>query len=135
MLDPNIFLQHVKSVFEKHGKPETAQGQMAYMRNQFDYYGLKSPEWTVLAKEIMAKQGVFEGQNLKSFVRLCFEDEHREIHYFGVLMMERQIKKQNPDFIDFLEEIIQTRSWWDTVDWINKLVEFISNDFRNRLNR
>ena len=53
---------------------------------------------------------------------LCFEDAYREIHYSGLQMIEKKIKKQPADFIDFLEECIQTESWWDSVDWINKLV-------------
>jgi 3-methyladenine DNA glycosylase AlkD len=122
MLIPSEYLQLVKSVFQKNGKPETAQGQLAYMRHQFEYYGLKSPEWTALAKEIMSEFGLFNGQELKDFVRLCFADEYREVNYFGLEMLLRQIKKQQPEFIDFLEELIHTKSWWDTVDWINKYV-------------
>ena len=34
----------------------------------------------------------------------------------------KQIKKQQSNFIDFLEYAIVTGNWWDTVDWINKMV-------------
>jgi 3-methyladenine DNA glycosylase AlkD len=44
------------------------------------------------------------------------------MHYFGLETLEKTLKKQPSECIDFLEELICTRSWWDTVDWINKLV-------------
>ena len=55
-------------------------------------------------------------------MRLCFEEEHREMHYFGLQMVEKVTKKEGEDFIDFLEELILNKSWWDTVDWISKFV-------------
>lgn len=116
------YLQHVQSIFLEKGNHDIAEGQRAYLRNQFDFYGLKAPQWMALAKDIMAENGIPEGENLKEMVRSCFEDEHRELHYFGLTLVEKSLKKQPADFIHFLEECITTRSWWDTVDWVNKLV-------------
>lgn len=112
----------VRSTFEKNGDPETAQGQMAYMRHQFEYFGLKMPKWTALTREIHKEQGMPEGEDLKALVRLCFEDDHREMHYFALETVQKSLKHQPAEFIEFLEELILTNSWWDTVDWINKLV-------------
>ena len=36
--------------------------------------------------------------------------------------MQKTLKAQAPEFIEFLEELILANSWWDTVDWISKLV-------------
>ncbi|MBK9015430.1 MAG: DNA alkylation repair protein [Saprospiraceae bacterium] len=46
------YLQHVQYIFLEKGDPETAQGQMRYMRNQFEFYGLKAGRWMELSKEI-----------------------------------------------------------------------------------
>jgi 3-methyladenine DNA glycosylase AlkD len=121
-MDNNKYLTHVQSVFLEKGDPEIALGQMRYMRNQFDYYGLKAGQWMALAKEIMAEKGIPEGDDLKAFAQLCFDDEHREMHYFALEMVQKTLKKQPADFIDFLESLITTKSWWDTVDWLAKLV-------------
>ena len=32
------------------------------------------------------------------------------------------MKINSEEFIDFYEELIQTKSWWDSVDWIRKFV-------------
>ena len=92
------------------------------MRHQFEFYGLKAPEWMALAKQIFADKGIPEGQALKELVRLAMEDEYREANYFALETAQKVQKKQPEEFIDFLEELITTRSWWDTVDWLAKLV-------------
>jgi len=99
-----------------------AQTQMWYLRNQFEFFGLKMPQWMALTKEIHKQHGLPDGEDLKTLARLCFEDDHREMHYFALQTVEKALKTQPPEFIEFLEELILSRSWWDTVDWINKLV-------------
>lgn len=122
MLPPSEYYALVRETFRTHGNPETAQGQMAYMRNQFEYFGLKMPQWTALTKTLQAQNGIPEGEDLKTLIRLCFQDEHREMQYFGLEILEKTLKKQPSECIEFLEELILTRSWWDSVDWISKLV-------------
>ncbi|MCF8246146.1 MAG: DNA alkylation repair protein [Saprospiraceae bacterium] len=116
------YLHHVQAIFLEKGDLETAQGQMRYMRNQFEYYGLKAGHWMALSKVIFKEKGILEGEELKEFARLCFEDVHRELHYFALEMVQKTLKKQPTDFIHLLEELISTKSWWDTVDWLSKLV-------------
>lgn len=121
-MSPTAYYQHVRDLFREKGNPDMAQMQMQYMRNQFEFFGLKMPQWTALTKEIHKEHGLPDGEDLKTLARLCFEDDHREMHYFALQTVEKALKKQPPGFIEFLEELILSRSWWDTVDWVNKLV-------------
>ncbi|MEM9821108.1 MAG: DNA alkylation repair protein [Bacteroidota bacterium] len=121
-LSPRTYLRKAQSRFEASGQPEVAEQQMRYLRNQFGFYGLKAPVWTPLAKELFATYGLLNGDKLKRFVRFCFKDDHRELHYLAIEMVQKQLRKQDADFIDFLEEMVLLKSWWDTVDWISKLV-------------
>lgn len=121
-MSPTAYYHHVRDLFREKGSPEMAQMQMWYLRNQFEFFGLKMPQWTALTKDIHKEHGVPDGEDLKALARLCFEDDHREMHYFALQTVEKALKKQPPEFIDFLEELILSRSWWDTVDWVNKLV-------------
>ena len=124
MISPKDYLQKVLHFFQQTGSPEIAEGQMNYMRGKFEFYGVKAPVWIKYSKEIFKAEGVFHQQELIEFARLCFAEEHREIHYFGLQMVEKVSKKQPEDFINFLEEAILTHSWWDTVDWISKMVSW-----------
>lgn len=122
MLSPTEYRSQLKSMLLAHGNHERALAQMQYLRNQFEFYGLKAPELAALSKAFFKENGLFDGEQLKAFARLAFEDEHREVQYVGLQMVERQLKKQSSDFIVLLEELITTKSWWDSVDWCNKLV-------------
>lgn len=121
-MSPDQYFHHVRDIFRERGNPDMAQTQMWYLRNQFEFFGLKMPQWTALTKEIHKQNPLPEGEGLKTLARLCFEDDHREMHYFALESVQKMLKKQPPEFIEFLEELILTRSWWDTVDWLNKLV-------------
>jgi 3-methyladenine DNA glycosylase AlkD len=120
--NPEAYCRLVSEQFRQAGDPDYAQKQMDYMRNQFEFFGLPAPKWVAISKQIHTQYGIPEGDELYQLVRLCFEADQREMHYFGLQTLEKTIKKQPAEAIDFLEELILSRSWWDTVDWINKLV-------------
>ena len=95
---------------------------MRYLRNKFAFYGLQAPEWVAILKREFKQNGKYQGAMLHDFVRLCFEDDYREIHYTGLQMLEKQIRTLPAEDIQFLEACICSQSWWDTVDWVSKLV-------------
>ena len=94
MISPKEYLQKVILFFQKNGNPEIAEGQMNYMRNKFEFYGLKAPIWVKFSKELMKSEGVLRNEKLKEFVRLCLKEEHREVHYFALQMIEKATKKE-----------------------------------------
>jgi 3-methyladenine DNA glycosylase AlkD len=121
-IPPNQYVELIRLRFSKAADPVRAEGQMRYMRNRFAYYGLKAPEWVAILKDIFKEHGMYDGKELRTFAKLCFQEEYHEMFYAGLQMIEKQIKKQPAGFIDFLEKAIIAGDWWDTVDWINKLV-------------
>jgi 3-methyladenine DNA glycosylase AlkD len=116
------YFQTVRRLLSDNGDPAYAQKQIAYMKNHFDFYGLNAPLWLRLSKDFFNQNGAFDGDDLKTFVRLCFDEPQRELQYIAIEMTQHQLKKQPEDFIAFLEELILTKSWWDSVDWLAKLV-------------
>ena len=92
------------------------------MRHQFEYCGLGATQWLPLAKQIFAEHGMYNGRPLATFVKLCFDQPYREVLYTGIEMMQRMLMLQNKEWIRVLETCITTQSWWDTVDWLSKLV-------------
>lgn len=130
-MEADKYYQNIRSAFQAAGRPEIAEGQAAYMRHQFEFFGLKMPAWTAIAKAYIQKVGYPD--HLRAVVRLCLADDHREMHYFGIELTQKQLKKQDEGFIDFLEELITTRSWWDTVDWLAKLAGIHFQRFPDQL--
>lgn len=121
-MNASTYYHYVKHNLLDFADPEIAEGQMKYMRNQFEYMGLKAPTLKAAMKPIFKEHGYLQGDELEEFVGLCMNDEYREMHYFGITMVEKVIKKQPAEFIHFIEQMLLTNSWWDTVDWINNFV-------------
>src|SRR5678815_938832 len=120
-ITPEEYVDLVAEKFLAAGDPVKAEQQRAYMRHQFDYYGLPAPQWLGLLKTIFIVNGTFTGNKLKTFVELCYQQDYREMHYTGQEMMQTRIKEWPSSWIKVLEKCITTESWWDTVDWLAKL--------------
>ena len=121
-ISPEDYLQLLTKKFTETGDPVRAEQQRAYMKHQFEYCGLGAPQWMAMAKEIFAAHGMYTGKQLEQFIKLCFDQEYREIQYLSLEMMQRMLLEQNKTWIRVLERCITTHSWWDTVDWLAKLV-------------
>jgi 3-methyladenine DNA glycosylase AlkD len=117
-----IHFEAIRAAFAEAGDPLVAEQQMAYMKGHFEFFGLKMPVWTSLARQHIGLYGLPQGEALTALVHLCFADDHRELHYFALQCLEKQWKRTPESAIILLEQLIQTQSWWDSVDWINKLV-------------
>jgi len=130
-LTPDKYVDLIKKRYAAAGNQETAIQQAKYMKDHYPFYGLKAPAWTSILKEVFKEHGLFEGELLFDFVRLCFDEECREMHYTGLQMLEKRVKKLEQEDIEFLEECALTNSWWDTVDWVNKLVGIHFKRFPN----
>lgn len=121
-IPPDQYIAIISEAFLEAGDPLRAEKQRAYTRHQFAYYGLVAPRWVAISKEIFAREGIYTSEELEAFVLGCLDQEYRELHFAGLQMMERMLKFQEESWISVLEKCITTQSWWDTVDWIAKLV-------------
>jgi 3-methyladenine DNA glycosylase AlkD len=117
-----IHFEAIRAAFAEAGDPLVAEQQMAYMKGHFEFFGLKMPVWTSLARQHIDLYGLPQEEVLTELIHLCFADDHRELHYFALQCLEKQWKRKPESAIVLLEQLIQTQSWWDSVDWINKLV-------------
>ncbi len=51
----HAYVQSLKNLFEQNAHPEQAGPMAAYMRNQFRYLGIKTPESALLQKKILRR--------------------------------------------------------------------------------
>ena len=100
-MSSEAYIQGLADIFHEKGNPETAQGQMAYMKHQFDFYGLKMPVWSAITKAYVKTHGL--PVNIKEVAILCFEADQREMQYFALEMVQTTLKKQDSDHIYLLE--------------------------------
>ena len=102
---------------KSHGDPEKARGAKAYMRDQFEFFGIPMPVRRKVSKEYL-KKGLPPYEELNVIMEGLFNAPQRELHYFGIELLEAMKKQWQPDIIVLMEKMILTKSWWDSVDYM-----------------
>ena len=108
----------LKALFEQNADPTQAVPIKKYMRNQFEYLGIKTPQNKVMLKQFTSEYGLPSINDLDMITRELWALPEREFQYIALSLL-RKFEKQLPaEFIDTMEYLIVTKSWWDTVDAI-----------------
>jgi len=108
----------LKALFDQNADPVQAAPMKKYMRDQFEYLGIKTPKNVVFQKEFYAEYGLPELAALAEILRDLWALPQREYQYVGVGLLGKFEKQLQAEFIDTIEYLIVTKSWWDTVDAI-----------------
>jgi len=100
---------------------ENAVPMSAYMKNKFPFLGIKKPDRAKLSKEFL-KQRKKDQIIDWDFIFRCYGLPEREFHYLaiGYLYTVRNLLKTMDT--EYIEKLIITNSWWDTVDSIDEIV-------------
>lgn len=118
------YLAALQLELETHGDPKIASEQKAYLRNQFLFYGIKTPVRRDMQKPFLAKQYLPPKENFENLVKTLWKKPQREYHYFAQELAQKYTKQFEEKDILLLEYMITHNSWWDTVDLIaTKLVK------------
>ncbi|MEM9907417.1 MAG: DNA alkylation repair protein [Cyanobacteria bacterium P01_D01_bin.44] len=110
------YLRSLRTHFEQHAHPENVPAMEKYMRNQFKFLGIKTPEHNALFKQFIAAQGLPELSQLETILLTLWSWPEREFQYLGGDFLHRFRKQLTPEVLPTIEELITTKSWWDTVD-------------------
>ena len=105
------------SCFYAAANPVKAAPMAAYMKHQFPYLGLQKPERTALAREFLKAKKAEPGVDC-AFIERCFALPEREFSYLALGYLDAVKKRLTPHELPFLEQLVLTRPWWDTVDTI-----------------
>ena len=106
----------LKTLFEKNADPAKAGPMKKYMREQFEYLGIKSPEGAALLRKHLQEHGLPPLDKLDGVVRELWNLPQREFQYTALGLISKLETKVDENFITTIEYLITTKSWWDTVD-------------------
>lgn len=110
-----------KMMFEKNANLADRVAMKKYMRNQFEFYGIKTPKRREIYREFLKEERKLKQIDWE-FLDECYADEHREFQYLVCNYLERMQNFIEPKDIVHIQKFIQTKSWWDTVDSFNKVI-------------
>lgn len=105
------------NAFIENRNEDNAKYMKAYMKDNFEYLGIKTPLRKELEKEFL-KEKSKEALIDKELVRELWRNEYREFQYVALDYLVKQKKKLQKEDITFIRELIVTKPWWDTIDLI-----------------
>lgn len=111
--------------------PEKITGMENYMRNQFKFLGLQATERRQLAKDFLKeKRAETKNRTLTSrsqesvidwsLLYLLWELPEREFQLIGLDYLKRVEQYFVLEDFTHLQQLVLTKSWWDTVDFLAK---------------
>ena len=104
------------NLFEKNRNPADADPMKRYMKDHFAFLGIKSPQRKELEKQFFKETNLLKEPFSQEFVMELWEKPEREYQYTALSYLEKSLKKLQKQDLPFLENLIVTKSWWDTVD-------------------
>lgn len=108
-------------LFEENRNEERARQMSAYMRNLFPFLGIQTPKRRELSREFLKEARKKQAVDWE-FVKLCWAKEEREYQYLALDYLKRMEKWLTARDTVKLKELALDKSWWDTVDVIDKLI-------------
>ena len=109
------------SDFEENRNELLAESMEKYMQDKFRFLGVRGASRTEIYKKYFP-----EARKSKSidwdFIENCWNKEEREFQYVVVYYLKAMQKFLKREDISRLKYLIVTKSWWDTVDLLAKVV-------------
>jgi 3-methyladenine DNA glycosylase AlkD len=100
----------------KASHEEEAKGMRRYMREQFDFFGVKTPHRRELATPLFLANPPKDAAELEMIVRELWQQPFREVQYAACDYLYQYRNLLAARHLALLRHLIITRSWWDTVD-------------------
>lgn len=107
--------------FEKNKDEEKAKQMSAYMRNQFPFLGIQSVKRRELSKDFLREARKKQEVDW-DFVHKCWEKDEREFQYVAIDYLKRMEKFLTAEDIPKLKNLALAKSWWDTIDALDKII-------------
>ena len=109
-MTPQAAAQSLAELFREHADPENAVQMKAYMRGQFDFFGIQAKPLRALARNFVKQH-----QDL-AVVEALWQLPQRELQFIAVDILRKIAPRLPADSIHTIEHLITDKSWWDTVD-------------------
>jgi len=112
------YIVPLQKLLSQNAHPENSIQMKRYMKDKFEFIGIKSVERKELTRKFLVFHGLPSEKDYEEIIREIWDLPQRELQYAALDILERLVKKRVPVEIELLEYLVVTKSWWDTVDWL-----------------
>lgn len=116
------FVDELSTLLKQKADAENASAMAAYMKDRFLFFGVKAPDRKkALSQVIQQHRATLDSRTVVAIAKSLYQQPYREFHYCAIELVTRFVKgKFKINDIAFIEHLISTYSWWDSVDMICK---------------
>jgi 3-methyladenine DNA glycosylase AlkD len=119
-------ISNLRKELTKHADPEVKEGAAAYMRNQFEFLGVKTPLRRELSKDLFTQSKVISERELVGLCKDLWVQPEREFQYVACDLLAKNAKRLSPSYVKRdAPWFIKNKSWWDSVDSVRKSIEVV----------
>ena len=119
-------ISNLRKELAKHADPEVKKGAAAYMRNQFEFLGVKTPSRRELSKDLFTQSKDLSERELVALCKDLWAQPEREFQYVACDLLAKNAKRLSLTYVKRdAPWFIKNKSWWDTVDSIRKSIEVV----------
>lgn len=110
----------------KHSDLKVSKDAAAYMRNQFEFLGVKTPLRRELSKDSLNQSKDLSERELIELCKVLWAQPEREFQYIACDLLAKNAKRLSTSYVKRdAPWFIKSKSWWDTVDSVRKSIEVV----------
>lgn len=114
----NDVLNLIEEELRAIADPDKVQGMKAYMKDQFDFLGVASPQRKVISRYLWKEYKATVLMEWREIFDYLWNCKEREFQYTAMDLMQKIKTKVQPEDIVLIQSYVTEKSWWDTVDFI-----------------
>ncbi len=96
--------------------PMRAEAMAAYLRDQFDFFGVPTPQRRGAMRAAIAGRAPLSRFDLLDLASRCWVHDEREVLTCAIELLRMHVGLLDSDDLGAVRTLIQTRSWWDSID-------------------
>ncbi len=115
------FCNAISEDFQKASNAALAIPMANYLKNNFTFFGIKTEQRRTIFKTNYEQYKLEIKSNFREIAWELFQKKEREFHHCAIDLLMKEFKKNyRLEDIQFIEKLITTHSWWDSVDTLAK---------------
>lgn len=114
----------LQTVFSQKADPQQAEMLSRYMRDQFKFYGLHTPDRRACYQNFL-KQEKIKKQIDWDLLDRAWNDVYREFQYFACDYLIKMQSCLTYEDLLHIKQFAITKPWWDTIDSLIKPIGYL----------
>lgn len=112
------YLADLQKLFHEHEDDVKAITMKKYLKNRFEFLGIRSPERRELIRSYVTEHGWPLRDHIEDVIVGLYSLPYREFHYTAVEMADRLMTNTKIEDIHAIEYMLEHNQWWDTIDLV-----------------